>query len=61
MTLLKFSKRIVEQILLFLIGTHLGNIFNGREQSLQQNLFRGFKYIVKYGLEGPYFGGPNFV
>ena len=41
MTLLKFSKRIVEQILRFIIGTHLGNIIYGGEQILQQYLFWG--------------------
>ena len=40
----------MEQILRFLTGTHLGIIFYGREQILQQNLFRGSKYIANCGL-----------
>ena len=51
MTLPKFlEKRIVEQILLFTIGTHVENIFYGREQILQQNLFRGPNILQNMGL-----------
>ena len=46
----------MEQILQFIIGTQLVIIFYGREQILQQNLFRGSKYFAKYGA-----GGPDFV
>ena len=50
------EKRIVEQILQFIIGTQLVIIFYGREQILQQNLLQGCKYFAKYGA-----GAPGFV
>ena len=57
MTLPKFSeKRIVEQILQFIIGTHMGNIFYGRNRfcsnscskdpNISQNMDLGSKFCV---------------
>ena len=50
MILLKLSeKRIVEQFLWFIMGTHLGNTLHGGEQILQQNVFWRSKTFAKYG------------
>ena len=60
LTLLKIpEKRTVEQILRFIVETHLEYIFYGREQISQLNLFRG-NFFCKIWTCGSIFWGSKF-